>query len=237
MNRLLQNDFERLITYFNEYDLKEIASKEAFKRNSKIIHRKLYAFLVLTNELEEQGILSDENNIFKMYFKEIGSDLILSFFCWVNGAYKPAELQLRSSIENFTKAFVYSELPQILQIKSVYEIFDSASSSNVFCNKICSKHFKGLRNEYTFLCAFVHGHIDTLTQNDALIKLPEYNDFSANEFCKHFQNILNQMLSIGYFTFFYNVFRMHVTNRELFLQGLTKKDKSEIYDFKTNTDK
>lgn len=232
MSRLIGDDFNRLITYFNEYNLKTVITKDAFERNAKSIHRKLYAFLVLTNELEQQSILSSSEDILRKLFKEIGSDLILSFFCWVNGAYKPAELQLRSSIENFVKAFLYKQFPQIIMTKSVYEIFDLAENSDIFNNKICYSHYSVLRNEYASLCAYVHSSMDKLAQNEALIQLPKYNNALADEFCTHFQNVANKMLSISYYTYYDNVFLMHTTNRDLFLQGLLKKDKQEIYSFR-----
>lgn len=233
MNRLIGDDFNRLITYFSEYNLRTVITRDEFKINAKSIHRKLYAFLVLTNELEMQNILSSSEEILSKLFKEVGSDLILSFFCWVNGAYKPAELQLRSSIENFVKAFLYKQFPQIIMTKSVYEIFDLAENSDIFNNKICFSHYSILRNEYASLCAYVHSSMDKLAQNEALIQLPKYNNVLANEFCIHFQNVVNKMLSISYYTYYDNVYLMHVTNRDLFLQGLLKRDKYEIYNFKT----
>lgn len=236
MNRLISDDFKRLMDYFNGYNLKNVIEKDEFQKNAKSIHRKLYAFLVLTNELELQKNLPSSDETLNKLFKEIGSDLILSFFCWVNGAYKPAELQLRSSIENFVKAFLYNQTPQIIATKSVYEIFDIAGNSDIFNNKICFSHFALLKNEYSSLCAYVHSSIDKLVQNEALIQLPKYNNILANEFCMHFQNVVNNMLSISYYTYYDNVYLMHVTNRDLFLQGLLKKDKYEIYNYKTNED-
>lgn len=233
MNRLISDDFKRLINYFNGYNLRTVIVKAEFEKNAKSIHRKLYAFLVLTNELELQKILPSSDETLNKLFKEIGSDLILSFFCWVNGAYKPAELQLRSSIENFIKAFLYNQTPQIITTKSVYEIFNIAEKSDIFNNQICFSHYALLKREYSSLCAYVHSSIDKLAQNEALIQLPKYNDTLANEFCMHFQNVVNKMLSISYYTYYDNVYLMHVTNRDLFLQGLLKNDKYEIYNFKT----
>ena len=235
MSRLIESDFNRLLDYLENYCLKDIILKEDFRKTAKCIHRKLYSFLLLLNELETQKVLTDSKGTMKMYFKEIGSDLILSFFCWSNGAYKPAELQLRSSIENFIKALLFETTPIVISEKSVYEIFDIASNSNIFNNEICLNYYTKLRNEYSTLCSSAHSSIDKLSQNEALINFPRYNVELSNAFSKHYQNVINQMLSISYYSFYDNVFQMHAMNRDLFLQGLLKKDKAQIYNYKTST--
>ena len=56
------------------------------------------------------------------YLKEVTTDVILAFFCYINGTYKPSRLQLRCSIENFIKALLYPENNQIINQKSVSEL-------------------------------------------------------------------------------------------------------------------
>ena len=41
------------------------------------------------------------------------------------------------------------------------------------------------------------------------------------------------MLSILYYTYYDNIYKMHEENRDLFLQGLLKSDKAKIYQSKT----
>lgn len=236
MSRTIDYDFNRLLEYFQNYCLKDIILKEDYIKTAKCIHRKLYSFLLLLSELEAQGVLKNPNSTMRMYFKEIGSDLILSFFCWANGAYKPAELQLRSSIENFLKALLLETVPNITLEKSVYAIFDIASNSSVFNNKISFNYYAKLRNEYSVLCASVHSSVDKLSQSEALINFPKYNIKLSDDFSKHFQNVINQMLSISYYSFYDNVFQMHAVNRDLFLQGLLKQDKALIYNYKTSSE-
>ena len=230
MSRYIQSDYNKLLTYLENYSLKTVLTDDEFQRNAKCIHRKLLSILIMINELEAQKVFDD---VERKYFTEIGSDLIQAFFCWANGAYKPAELQLRSGIENYIKALVYKEKTTILMIKNVYEVFDEAASSKVFDNEVCKKHFDTLHNEYSNLCAFVHGAIHSLFQIGAMISLPEYNSKLASEFCNNFQRTVNSMLSVLYYNYFANVFKMHDENREIFLQGLLKADKAEIYYAKT----
>ena len=233
MSRLIQTDFDKLILYLKSYNLDKVISDPDFNNNAKCIHRKLYSILMFNSEMESQNLFSSCDDTLKCYFKEIGSDLILAFFCWVNGAYKPAELQLRSSIENFIKALSYKEKPSIIATKNVFEVFDSAAQTTVFNNDICTKYLSELKFEYSSLCAFVHSSPQKLAQNDALITLPTYNAKNATEFCSHYQKILNNMLSILYYTYYDNIYKMHEENRDLFLQGLLKSDKAKIYQSKT----
>lgn len=230
MSRYIQQDFKKLLSYFERYSLKNVITDKEFLGNAKCIHRKLLSILILSNELEAQNGLNEIEN---KYLKEVCSDLILAFFCWANGAYKPAELQLRSSIENFIKALIYRTNTTIISTKNVYEIFDIASNSAIFNNKVCKKHFNALHNEYSNLCAFAHGRLDSLSQTGALINLPEYDFKLASDFCNYFQRTINSMLSVLYFNYYANVFRMHEQNRDIFFQGVLKADKAEIYLEKT----
>lgn len=231
MNRIIQQDYEKLLSYFSDYSLNNIIQDTTFKNNVKCLHRKLYAYLVFKNEAESNHLFSSD--IMENYYGEVGSDLILSLFCWANGAYKSSEFQLRSAIENFLKAILYTEQNDIILCKNVSEIMDFATSSTVFNNNICKSHLDKIRNTYSSLCAFVHSSPEKLSSQSALIQLPKYNKASADEFTKHYQTILNSLLSIIYFTHYTFIFSIHPTNRELFLQGLTTTDKAKIYEEKT----
>ena len=90
-----------------------------------------------------------------------------------------------------------------------------------------------MKNLYSSLCAFVHSSLDKLSQTQALITLPQYNSESANEFSILFQKTINSILSILYYNYYELVYKMHTSNREMFLQGLLSSDKAKIYDEKT----
>lgn len=231
MNRIVQEDFQKLLHYFSEYTLSNVAADTGFQNNAKSIHRKLYSFLVFVCEAENDKYFSDTT--IEQYYGEAGSDLILALFCWANGAYKPAEFQLRSAIENFIKASLYSEKNDIITCKSVYEIMDFATSSDTFKNPICQQHLAKLKNAYSGLCAFVHSSPDKLSSEKALIQLPKYSKNNADEFTKNFQSVVNSLLSLLYFHHYTFIFSIHSINRELFFQGLTSTDKAAIYAEKT----
>ncbi len=232
MSRQIQTDFERLKDYLLQYNLKKIVEDPQYITNAKTIHRKLYSYLVFMAEAENQNPFG-HNEILK-YYSESGSDLILSLFCWSNGAYKPAEFQLRSSIENFIKASLYSEWNDVLRCKSVYEIMDKAFASNFFKPPICKAALDQIRNAYANLCAFVHSSPNKLTAQRSLIVLPQYDKNNSTEFTNNFQSVVNNMLTILYYSYYEFIFSIHVTNRELFLHGLTSATKAAIYEEKTS---
>ena len=231
MNREIQADFKKLLTYFSQYNLQNIAADPLFISNAKTIHRKLYSYLIFMCEAEQAQIFKSQETL--NYYNEAGSDLILALFCWSNGAYKPAEFQLRSAIENFIKASLYEEWNDVITCKSVYEIMDYSTSSTFFGNTICQKSLSDIKNTYANLCAFVHSSPNNLVSQRSLIQLPQYDLNNSAEFTRNFQAIANNLLSILYYSHFKFIFTIHITNRELFLQGLTSTSKAEIYEEKT----
>lgn len=232
MNRIVKQDYNRLLEYFSTYSLKRVCEDSSFLTHLKTLHRKLYAYLLFLRETEDAAYYT--NNIVTSYYDEAGSDLILSLFCWTNGAYKPAEFQLRSCIENFLKASLYIECNDIITNKSVSEIMEYSSSSNFFHDSFCHKKLLLLKDTYSSLCAFVHSSPDKLSSHSALIQLPQYNADYSSEYAIYYAKVLDSILSILYFINFDAVFKMHSLNRELFLQGLSPSDKKIIYERKTN---
>lgn len=235
MSREIKQDYEKLISYFADYNLSDVISNPNFLNNMKCIHKKLYTYQIFICEAEAHKLFPSASIL--EYYAEVGSDLILSLFCWANGAYKPAEFQLRSAIENFLKASLQSIKDDIILCKNVSDIMDFASTSTFFNNPICKSDFEILRNKYSILCAFVHSSPEKLISEKALIQLPKYNEPLAKEFTQNFLAILNCFLCFIYYNYYEFVFSIHNANRNLFLQGLSSSDKEKIYKEKTkNTD-
>lgn len=127
MSREIRHDFESLKVFFTEYNL------TGFESNIKLVgliskmHKKYFSILTFTAELKDQSSSKTEPHISAdqiSFLTETCSDLGNSLFCLVHGAYKPAKLILRSSIETFLKAFCQDEIPDISKEKSVYSLFD-----------------------------------------------------------------------------------------------------------------
>ncbi len=231
MSREINQDCEKLISYFTTYSLNDVISNPNFLNNIKRIHKKLYAYQLFICEAEVHKLFSSTSVL--EYYAEVGSDLILALFCWANGAYKPAEFQLRSAIENFLKASLLPIKSDIILCKNVSEIMDFAATSTFYDNSICKPYFEKLRNTYSNLCAFVHSSPEKLISQKALIQLPKYDESLANEFTYNCLSVLNCFLNFTYYNYYTFIFSIHNTNRNLFLQGLSPSDKEKIYTEKT----
>lgn len=233
MNRVINEDFERVKKFFANYSLADLVQDKDFNKDIKCLHRKLYSLMVFCSEIATQNQTSKSyNDITITYIKETVSDYVLAFFCWVHGAYKPANLQLRSSIENFLKSILYESTPGIIVEKSVYKIFDTAKVDAYFTNTIGQKHFLCLSNYYSQLCQIAHGEISNLSDVDALKLFPTYNNQKSQEFLGNFLGVVEAVLAMYYFVYYKNIYGMHEFNRDLFLQGIKTENKKEIYEMK-----
>ncbi len=229
MSREIEQDFQYTLQFLNQYTLETMISNPKCHNQIKCMHRKLYSFMVFLNEMERINCI---DKVSLKYFKEVSTDLILTLFCWINGVYKSAKLQMRSSIENFLKATSYLEEPKVIDKKSVYEIFDIAESTVCYSNDFSKLRFNVISSEYSKLCATVHGALEKLCDVGGLIKFPVYDEIEAMETSNDFDKIISAYLGVIYFTYYTNIFQMHELNRDLFLQGLGKKEKSDIYNIK-----
>lgn len=187
MSDYIRGDASELIKFFTSYNLNGIFNKEYFADNFKTVHKKVFGYLVLFCEIEHQNI---ENSLFSeqslFYLKESVSDILQSLFSWVNGAYKSADLLLRSSIENFNKCIIGNTRVEVFTEKSVFKIFEMAEELPEFQVKVLKNSFsETLHRLYAELCKSTH----TATCADmehitALSLLPKFDKEQSNEYKK-----------------------------------------------------
>lgn len=139
MSRRVISDANSLLSFFEQYSLKEFANRPQQKSDCKTLHKKLYGLMVFFAELKANPEKVSELNapLFR-YFDEVISDALLSIFSWAQGAYKPAKLELRCAIENTLKALLSVGTPDIISEKRVYAIFDTAKKDRFFSTKFGS---------------------------------------------------------------------------------------------------
>lgn len=225
MNRKIKNDADKLINYFKEYTLEDIFTNEGFKNKYRMVHKKALGYLVLFAEIEIQNKKKNtfsEKSMF--YLKESVSDVLQSFFTWVNGAYKGADLLLRSSIENFNKAIIGNYNNQVYVEKSVYKIFDMASQRSEYQSMMTNESFYDvLHRVYVELCKSTH----TATNDDmdhitAMNLLPKYDDDKAEDYMNLMILLLDAYL--GFFLANYKEFvdKMYRENMDIFYDVLSK---------------
>jgi hypothetical protein len=112
MVRSVEKDFETLVSFLSKYSLKELAALDAGRACAKKGHKVYLSFLTLWAEcllsanqgklrITDKLVVADSREL--LHFRECVADVGGSFFCCLNGAYKPAYMSLRSSIENFLR--------------------------------------------------------------------------------------------------------------------------------------
>ncbi|CNI40269.1 Uncharacterised protein [Yersinia intermedia] len=98
MSRELNSDFTELVTYFSEYKLKNVFENNDSRGKISMIHKRYYSFMCLVYCLYHfsRGKI-DANSMERL--QEASSDLGTTMFMVINGAYKPANLMMRSCLK------------------------------------------------------------------------------------------------------------------------------------------
>ena len=159
-----------------------------------------------------------------LYLAETSSDIATAIFHTANGSYKSAKILIRSSIENYFKAFCQDELPNILTEKSVFKIFESVKALLYFQKENQKECYNLIHHTYVELCKDTHtADVINMENITALKYFPSYD-------AKKFEEV-NKMLSklIKCFIFLlcdkYNkqFHDMHYKNKENIIRAINKK--------------
>lgn len=131
MSRELKNDFDELVTYFSEYKLKNVFENENSRGKISMIHKRYYSFMCLVYCLYHFSKEKIDSSSMER-LQEASSDLGTTMFMVINGAYKPANLMMRSCIENFLKSIGCLLDLSILEEKSLYKVIERTGEHPVF---------------------------------------------------------------------------------------------------------
>lgn len=231
MSREINQDYESLEKFISEYQLEGVLNED-FILQLKPIHKRLFALMTITAEIEHHNkthkVLPTESLI---YLKESVSDIGQALFCWVLGAYKPALLIVRSSIETFVKSISFQEIPDILNEKSMYNVFDEARKTSFFSSGLGDYYFQKIHSEYKDLCKTVHSADQSkMAHINALKTFPIFTLKDASNVSKNIVNILTSLISLLYVCFFTFIPLMHPKNQINFLSTIPKSTKQKIND-------
>lgn len=196
MSREIKADFEKLKEFFNTYELPELNENKQLLAILSQQHKKHYSILAFLSELVKLRETVEEEPISQLqidFLLESASDIGNSMFMMMHGAYKPARMMLRSSIENFLKAISLDTEQDINQEKSVYKIFDRVKALDFFQKDPMKEIFTQIHQTYKELCSDTHtaseinmAHITAMkyfpgydskeatTTNDVTIKLASH---------------------------------------------------------------
>ena len=142
--------------------------------------------------------------------------------------YKPAELELRCSIENYLKALIAVTEKNVIEEKFVFRIFDKAKEDAHFQNVITSKFLASFENDYSILCHTVHSDPKVVSPISALGAIAKYIPKNPNEFQTLIIRIAEGYMGCLYFNYPAIVDKMHPENRKDFLDCLQKSTRQKI---------
>lgn len=233
MSREVSIDSKKLVEFFKNYNIESQFLNTLFETELKSMHKKIYGFLLFVMEVEYQNSQEsfiEEKSLF--YLKESSSDMMQALFCWVNGAYKPAELMLRSSIETYLKAVIGNTFEEIYNEKSMYKIFDLAKVHSFFSSDISNKSFATIHNNYKILCMTAHtADINKLSSLTTMRLLPMFNGKQSKAYTKLFINTLDAMLASLFNNYYSKVYSMHPMNLSAFVSTIPLAMKKEIHEY------
>lgn len=230
MSREISKDYGSLEVFVGDFNLSNIANEDDFNRKMKPMHKKLFSFMTFVAEIEQKNnelhILTDES---LNYLKESVSDMGQALFCWIQGAYKPANLILRSSIETFVKAIAGQEKTEIFSEKSMYRVFELAQDTSFFSSQYCQVFFGSIHSAYKDLCKIAHtANFANMAHISALKTFPLFSAEAAQSFSRDFIKISTMILSVIYVNFFKFIHTMHHKNQLNFFSSIPKATKREI---------
>lgn len=219
MTRKVVKDFEDLKQFIGEYSLNTSLSSPDFITSLKAFHKAYFAFLNLVTQLEHQNIWPSEVS---NRLRESCSDIGQALFLMCHGAYKPANLILRSSIENYAKGLGFYVDPSILTMKSLYDVFNVAKGFQGCAGVDFSQLMGSLHIDYGDLCEYTHtATINEMAHISALNVLPQFDLNKANSLSSIATRVLKNYVIIILFSFKKDFFRIDPDNRDSILCSLS----------------
>lgn len=185
MTRSVEEDFEQLCDYLREYSLSGLSNESTRKPMIKKAHKLYLATLHLWaqcqhvlkyQELCFYGVKINSDSELLFFFREAISDVGNGYFCCLHGAYKPAHMALRSSIENFLRFMAGGFEKNALTTTNISELFQITKRTAPFSGEK-SKQWSKLHGNYKELCKFTHSaSLEHMSGVHALSHFPSFND-------------------------------------------------------------
>ncbi|ENR0206280.1 TPA: hypothetical protein ACIX5J_004950 [Escherichia coli] len=227
MSRDIKLDFDELVGFFSNYSLKDVFKDKTLLAKVSLIHKRYYSFMCLVYCLQHLPSENMDNNAM-LRLKESSSDLGTSMFLIINGAYKPANLMMRSCIENFIKSIGCLIDVSILEEKSVFKVIDTAGKHPVVVTNY--SFYETLKAEYSSLCSHVHTATEKeMTQMKALNAFPTVDQNKVAPLSNSIDKIVKSMIYIT-ISLYSNIFFSFASEyREKVLVSLTAAQKASLH--------
>lgn len=228
MARNINEDLDVLLKFLSVYSLDGILRDEQLKSIIKSFHKYHLSYLTLLVCMEQKTTFSDP---MKDRLFESASDIGYAFFLLCNGCYKPANLILRSSLENFVKALVVNNNPNILQEKFIHKIFSEACTVQQCTYLTEHQSIKSLYGYYKELCKYTHTSSEQeMSQMIAFKWLPGIDYTEANKLRNIARNILKKYILIVIHLFRDEFFEIDFQHKDTIFVGVSSKDQKRIHE-------
>lgn len=202
MSRLISNDFIEFSHYLSMYSLE--GAKHSTNAELKRAHKYYYSILNLWAQfqynLNHKGVFVDGYKIEKEsalipFLREAISDIGSGLFCCIHGAYKPAHMSLRSSIENFLRFSSGCFESEALTTTSVHRLFAVAKHTPLF-SKNNTYFYSDLKSSYGELCKYTHSaSLDYMFGVHALSHFPAIDKKSFESWNRHVESICKVIIN------------------------------------------
>lgn len=226
MARTLKGDFTKLQKFIAEYRLLVLLKDEELITLFSQIHKKYYSLMALIYELEligeegEEIFIPEEKDLFFETVSDVGNSLFLT----IHGAYKPARLILRSSIETFLKGYSIAKLPEIDKEKRIYQMFEQIAEISCFQESTNKNIFNQILGFYSELSKDTH--TATKKQMQHTSSLNYFPTKSVDE-VKKITDIISKLIPHYLFLVsvkFNNEFhKIHHDNKKIIIDNIKKK--------------
>jgi hypothetical protein len=220
VSRIAEHDFSNLEKYLAEYRVAPSLGANNRSVLFKRAHRQVLAALQIWSHLESliaseeaavAGIKIAAGSESQSLVCEYFSDLTGALACVCHGLYKPANILLRSGIENLVRGLASLSSLEARETTSVFRLFEIASSTTPFIG-LCAPFFQTLQQVYGDLCSFVHSATPSHRSSvNNISSLSRHDTGKLKEFVNYLERINKSAVSI-----------LALTERRVYLDALPR---------------
>lgn len=159
MKHLRKAASQELVSFLEGYKLEEVLRDPQLNQRLSQSFKKYYPLLLLEGGIDRKPPWSNnqKTEVFRLYFRESISDICQSLLLTVQGFYKPAQLSLRSGLENWVRCIGLAQDQGVLSLTSVFELMDLVKATPIVTSsKMSKQYFDTIRSRYSILCGYVH---------------------------------------------------------------------------------
>lgn len=221
-----------VVAFLAIYNTKAVSEKPELQRTIRAICKRFAALLVWQDHLAG-GVLWRKRRRtvnFRSHVLECCSDITQATLLSCQGLYKPANLILRSAIENAIKAIGVAHGQNVLSITSTYDLIRSVRKIRLIeDSRAASKCYSNLIGKYDELCKFVHTADEQHMSLTAFLHdYPEYDAKRAAYFEATVKTTVVAICGLLALTFPKKLRSMHHRHADLIYDMLPAGLKSEL---------